>query len=178
MKTTESTHQEHGMFSEDSTLTIRRRLPGPIQKVWAYLTDSELRAQWLASGHMQSKEGTSFELVWRNDSLSASPSERPEGFSDEQRATCELKEIHSPHKLRFIWPNVGEVTILLESDGDEVLLTLVHRGLGERTMKVMVGAGWHTHLDILVARTLGASAPSFWSTWVALKKEYEQHIAA
>lgn len=178
MKTTQSSEQAHGTFSEDSTLTIRRRLPGPIQKVWAYLTDSELRAQWLASGHMQSKEGTSFELVWRNDDLSASASERPEGFPDEQRAICELKEMDPPHKLRFIWPNVGEVTVLLEPVGDEVLLTLVHRDLGERTMKVMVGAGWHTHLDILVARARGASAPSFWSTWVALKKEYEQIVVA
>jgi uncharacterized protein YndB with AHSA1/START domain len=162
----------YGSFSEDSTLTIQRRLPGPIQKVWAYLTDSELRAQWLASGQIQPNNGTSFELVWRNDSLSASPIERPTGFPEEQRATCEVKEIEPPHKLRFIWPNVGDVTMLLEPLGDEVLLTLVHRGLSERAMKVMVSAGWHTHLDILVARASGTKPPSFWSTWDHLRAEY------
>jgi uncharacterized protein YndB with AHSA1/START domain len=176
MNTDAVNKKAYGSFSEDSTLTIQRRLPGPIQKVWAYLTDSELRAQWLASGRMQSESGTSFELVWRNDRLSASPSERPQGFPEEQSATCELKEIEPPHKLRFIWPNVGDVTMLLEPEGDEVLLTLVHRGLGEQTMKIMVGAGWHTHLDILVARARGTKPPSFWPTWASFRSDYEQRI--
>jgi uncharacterized protein YndB with AHSA1/START domain len=167
-----------GTFSEGSTLTIQRLLPGPVSKVWSYLTDSELRAQWLASGAMQSQSGTTFQLVWCNDRLSTSPSERPDGFPEESRATCELTEIDPPHKLRFTWPNVGDVTMLLEPAGDEVLLTLVHSGLGDRTMKVMVGAGWHTHLDILVARASGAKPPSFWSTWVSLRSEYDQRIAA
>jgi uncharacterized protein YndB with AHSA1/START domain len=44
-------------------LRIQRLLPGPIERVWAYLTESDLRRQWLASGTMQLQPGASFELV-------------------------------------------------------------------------------------------------------------------
>ena len=40
----------YGALSEPSTLTIQRMLPGPIERVWAYLTDSDLRRKWLAAG--------------------------------------------------------------------------------------------------------------------------------
>jgi hypothetical protein len=42
----------------------------------------------------------------------------------------------------------------------------------------MIGAGWHMHLDILVAQVSGARAPSFWSGWVQLRSDYERRIAA
>jgi uncharacterized protein YndB with AHSA1/START domain len=44
---------------------MQRRLPGPIERVWAYLFDSDLRRLWLASGAMTLQPGASFELVWR-----------------------------------------------------------------------------------------------------------------
>lgn len=37
----------HGLLAEPATLTIVRVLPGPIERVWSYLTDGELRRQWL-----------------------------------------------------------------------------------------------------------------------------------
>ena len=33
----------YGTLIEPATLKIERLLPGPIERVWAYLTDSELR---------------------------------------------------------------------------------------------------------------------------------------
>jgi uncharacterized protein YndB with AHSA1/START domain len=167
----------YGTFSDDATLTIQRRLPGPITRVWSYLTDSDLRAQWLASGRMDLQRNTSFELVWRNDDLSHSANERPEGFPEVSRATCLLTEIDPPRKLRFTWPDVGDVTIVLEPSGDEVLLTLRHRGCVTRSMQLMLGAGWHAHLDILVARICGLTPPSFWASWQTLRHEYDLQIA-
>ena len=38
----------YGAVSEPSTLTIQRMLPGPIERVWAYLTESDLRRKWLS----------------------------------------------------------------------------------------------------------------------------------
>ena len=38
--------------STPDTLTIARLLPGPIERVWAYLTESDLRRKWLAAGEM------------------------------------------------------------------------------------------------------------------------------
>ena len=59
-----------------TTLTLQRLLPGTPERVWAYLTESDLRRRWLAAGSMQPAVKTAFELVWRNDELSASASER------------------------------------------------------------------------------------------------------
>ena len=39
-----------GALTEPTTLTIQRVLPGPIERVWAYLTESDKRRQWLAAG--------------------------------------------------------------------------------------------------------------------------------
>lgn len=39
-----------GVLTEQTTMLLRRQLPGPIEHVWAYLTESELRQQWLAWG--------------------------------------------------------------------------------------------------------------------------------
>lgn len=169
---------KYGMFTDDATLTIQRRLPGPIARVWSYLTDSELRAQWLASGTMQSRPDTSFDLVWRNDDLSLSSAERPEGFPEVSSATCLLTEFDPPRRLRFTWPEVGDVTIELKPAGDDVLLTLTHRGCATRPMQLMLGAGWHAHLDILGARIRGQTPPSFWSNWQTLRQEYDQRLAA
>jgi len=168
----------YGVLNTPSTLTLERRLPGPIERVWAYLTDSDLRQQWLAAGAMTLQPGTTFELVWKNDELSASASERPEGFPAESRATCQITEVEPPRKLRFLWPGAGDVTFQLEPDGTDVILTVSHRQLPNRTMTVMVGAGWHMHLDILAARVAGASSPSFWSGWLQLRSDYERRVAA
>ena len=178
MSTTTLQPPAYGVLTQPSTLTLRRRLPGPIERVWAYLTDSELRQQWLAAGAMSPQPGASFELEWKNDELSASAAERPEGFPEVSRATCQITEVEPLRKLRFLWPGAGDVTFQLETEGEDVILTVTHRQLPDRTMTVMVGAGWHMHLDILTARATGAPAPSFWSGWLQLRSDYEPRVAA
>jgi uncharacterized protein YndB with AHSA1/START domain len=167
-----------GTLVDGSTLRMQRRLPGPIERVWSYLTDSDLRRQWLASGVMILQPGASFELVWRNDSLSASANERPDGFSDESRATCQFVEVEPPRHMRYLWPGVGEVSIELESVGDEVMLTLTHRQLVGEGLILNVCAGWHAHLELLIARLEGSKPPSLWGTWKRLRKDYEEQLCA
>jgi uncharacterized protein YndB with AHSA1/START domain len=169
----------HGTLTDATTLRIQRRLPGPIERVWAYLTDSDLRRQWLASGAMALHPGASFELVWRNDELSDSPAERPEGFSAESKATCRFVEVEPPRHMRYVWPDVGEVEFELEPVGNEVLLTLTHRQLAGDTLILNVSAGWHAHLALLVARLEGAGRPpSLWRRWKELREEYEERLCA
>ncbi len=111
-------NDQRGTLTDDHTLRIQRSLPGPIERVWSYLTDSDLRRQWLASGTMSLQPGASFELVWRNDELSNSSAERPDGFEAESRATCQFVEVEPPRLMRYIWPGVGEVSIELEAVGE------------------------------------------------------------
>jgi len=166
-------NNRHGVLAPDKSLRIQRRLPGPIERVWAYLTDSDLRRQWLASGTMPLQAGASFELVWRNDELSMSADERPDGFAAESRATCQFIEVEPLRRMRYIWPGVGEVSMELEAAGSDVLLTVTHRQLVGERLILNVSAGWHAHLALLVARLDNTVAPSLWATWKKVRAEYE-----
>lgn len=166
----------YGVLTEPATLTIQRRLPGPIERIWSYLTDSDLRGRWLASGRMEMRVGAPFEFVWRNDELTDPPGQRPPGFSAEHRMQGRITELDPPRKLVITWGEKGEVTFALVPLGDEVLLTLVHRRLPDRATTLMVGAGWHMHLNILAARTLGNLPEPFWDGWSRLRTEYDQRV--
>lgn len=168
----------YGVLTEPATLKIQRLLPGPIERVWAYLTDSDLRRQWLAAGQMEMKVGAPFELVWRNDELTDPPGHRPAGFAQEQRMQSRITELDPPRKLAFAWEGSGDVSFELTPEGNEVLLTVIHRRLPDRTTTLMVGAGWHMHLDILAARAAGKKPEPFWDGWSRLKKEYDRRIPA
>jgi uncharacterized protein YndB with AHSA1/START domain len=168
----------YGVLTEPATLKIQRLLPGPIERVWAYLTESEMRRQWLAAGQMDLKTGAPFELVWRKDELSGTPGQRPEGFSEEHRMQSRITEIDPPRKLTFTWQDSGDVSIELDAQGDQVLLTLIHRRLPNRSTTLMVSAGWHTHLDLLVAGMTGQAKAPFWEGWSQLKQDYEQRLPA
>lgn len=168
----------YGVLTEPATLTIQRLLPGPIERVWAWLTESDLRRRWLAAGDMHLEVGAAFELVWRNSRLTDPSGSRPDGFSEEHRMECRITELDPPHQLSFTWQGSGDVTFALEPRGDEVLLTVIHRRLRDRKMMLMVGAGWHTHLDLLAARSRNQAAQPFWDTWNRLRQAYDQRLPA
>ncbi|TDK23711.1 SRPBCC family protein [Luteimonas aestuarii] len=165
----------HGVLIEPTTLRIQRVLPGTVERVWAYLTDGELRRKWLAAGDMVLQAGAPFELVWRNDELSAQPSQRPQGFSDEHRMKSRIVAVDPPRHLVFAWgeQGTGEVAFDLEQQGDKVLLTIVHRRVPDRDALLKVSAGWHTHLDTLEAVLSGEYAGPFWPRWLQLRDEYD-----
>jgi uncharacterized protein YndB with AHSA1/START domain len=173
-----ATLDAYGALTEPATLKIQRLLPGPIERVWAFLTESDLRRKWLASGQMEMKVGAPFELVWRNDELANPPGQRPPGFPDERRMQSRIIELDPPRKLAFTWEGSGDVTFELEPKGNEVLLTVIHRRLPDRPTLLRVASGWHQHLDTLVARTTGKDPAPFWDGWTRLQKEYDQRLPA
>lgn len=167
-----------GTLSEDATLTLERLLPGSIDRVWAYLTESDLRRQWLASGTMDMRVGAPFELVWRNNELMDNPGTPPEGLTGQHQMQSEITELDPPHRLGFTFGTAGEVTFELEPVGDMVRLTLVHRRLPDRTTMLKVSAGWHAHIDVMAARLAGTEPPPFWDNWASLKADYERRLPA
>jgi uncharacterized protein YndB with AHSA1/START domain len=166
----------YGTLVEPATLRIQRLLPGPVERVWAYLTESELRRQWLASGVMPSQVDAPFEFVWRNDELACPPSPRPAGFAEENRMQCLVKAFDPPRRLAFTWGTGSEVSIELAPRGRQVELTLIHRRLPDRGSLLSVSAGWHAHLDILVALASDAPAQPFWEGWQRLKQDYDRRL--
>lgn len=168
----------YGRLVEPTTLEIRRLLPGTVERVWAYLTDSSLRQKWLAAGEMVLEVGAPFDLTWRNDELTDPPGHRPDGFGAEHSMKSRILAVDPPRKLSISWGSEGDVTFELAPAGEKVLLTITHRKLAERGAKLAVSAGWHAHVDVLEALLAGTDAAPFWDNWSALKAHYERLLPA
>jgi uncharacterized protein YndB with AHSA1/START domain len=127
---------------------------------------------------MEMNVGAPFEFVWRNDELNDPPSKRPPGFSEEFNMKSKITEVDPPRKLSFTWERSGDVTFELAPAGKRVLLTVIHRSLPDRSTLLKVAAGWHMHLDVLVARAENNRPAAFWEGWKRLHAEYDQRIPA
>ncbi len=168
-------HGAYGVLTEPATVRIQRLLPGPIERVWSYLTESDLRRQWLASGPMDLRVGGAMELTWRNDELTRHAEQRPDGMPAEHSMTSEITHVEAPVLLAFNWGG-GNVTFELERMGAEVMLTVTHRRVSDRKNLLSVSAGWHVHLDLLADRLAEREPRPFWSDWTRLRAEYAERI--
>ena len=66
--------------TEQGTVRLERLLPGPIERVWAYLTESDKRATWFAGGPFELRVGGKADLHF--DHANISSEKRP---SDEHK---------------------------------------------------------------------------------------------
>ncbi len=172
------TTSDYGSLVEPTTLRIERMLPGPVERVWSYLVDSEKRRRWLASGDMPLTVGATFTLTWRNDELTDPPGERPEGFGTEHSMVSRILAVDVPRRLAFTFGTQSEVEITLEPAGASVRLILVHRRVPERSFLLNVSAGWHAHLDLLVAAVGEHQPTAFWDSFKRLKSAYDARLPA
>jgi uncharacterized protein YndB with AHSA1/START domain len=168
---------EYGAVSGRGTFRIERVLPGPIERVWTYLTDPEKRRKWLASGKMDLRVGGRVELRFRFSELS--PDQTPSGQASECHVNGHITRIDSPHLLSYTWgdqPEASEVTFELFPHGQDVLLVITHRRLGDRGTMVSVASGWHTHLGILTDHLSGQQVRPFWPTKIRMATEYKSRL--
>lgn len=167
---------KNGTLINDHTMQFVRVLPGPIEKVWEYLTDEKKRALWFAGGDISLKPGGEMKLVFFNSKLGSPSEPTPEkykDFGDGFESIAIVKTSEPPRLLVLEWE--GLVTFKLEEMDDQVKLTLTHENL-KQSKDAIVGtlAGWHTHLDILVDRMKQLEPKGFWSAHMKLEKEYEE----
>jgi uncharacterized protein YndB with AHSA1/START domain len=180
----EQAMSEFGVLTEARTVRFQRVLPGPVERVWAYLTESEKRGKWLASGPMELRVGGRVELNFRHANLTPHVEQPPEKYSscaDGFTTYGHITRCDPPRLLSYIWDEGGvdsEVTFELTPQGDDVLLVLTHRRLGDRAMMLSVAGGWHTHLGILLDHLNGREPRPFWSTHARLEAEYERRLPA
>jgi uncharacterized protein YndB with AHSA1/START domain len=172
---------DYGVVPEPGTLRMERLLPGPIERVWAYLTEPEKRAVWLAAGPMELREGGRVELRFRHADLSPQTAPIPERMKALEGGHTQIGTItrfDPPRLLSYTWgdPGNSEVTFELTPQGEKVLLVVTHRRLSGRPVMVQVGAGWHTHLNILMNHLMGIQPLAFWSVFTDLEAEYERRI--
>ena len=177
--------REFGVVTEAGTVRFERLLPGPIERVWAYLTDSEKRGTWLATGLLEQRVGGKVELRFHHVDLSPVKEETPARYKEMEcgvTTTGQVTRCDPPRLLSFTWGGLpakgSETTFELTPRGDKVLLALTHRRLANRADMLSVSGGWHTHLAILADNLNGVTPRPFWSTHTRLAAEYERLIAA
>lgn len=177
--------EDYGVVTGPGTVRLERLLPGPIERVWAYLTESEKRGKWLATGHMDLRVGGRTELLFRHADLSPRPDPTPERYKKLEGGvgfTGRITRCDPPRVLSYTWAEEwggdSEVTFELAPRGKDVFMVLTHRRLADRTAMVSVASGWHTHVAILIDVLNGREPPGFWSTHARLEAEYEKRITA
>jgi uncharacterized protein YndB with AHSA1/START domain len=167
--------EDDGMIAADGALRFERLLPGPIERVWAYLTEPGRRGTWLAAGPMELRVGGRVELRFRHADLSPRPEPTPERFRRyEDGATLHgrVTRCEPPRLLAYTWGGDSEVTFELSPQGEDVLLALTHRRLRDRGEGSGVASGWHAHLGILADRLAGREPRPFWSAHAEAEARY------
>ncbi|WP_222615672.1 SRPBCC domain-containing protein [Dyella telluris] len=160
------------------TIRFERLLPGPVERVWSYLVDSDKRGQWLASGSMEQRVGSEFQLRFHHAQLSQTPVPPPERFKayeDGVTSTHRVLACEPPRLLTITWAkqdDPSEVTFELAPVGAQVRLVVTHRKLKPADVAGTSG-GWDTHLDVLADRLDGHLPQPFWPVFSHLLARYE-----
>lgn len=162
------------------TLRFERRLRGPVERVWAYLTESEKRGKWLARGEMELFVGGKVDMQFCHKDLSPEPGGPPEKYKAMENGhyfAGVILKINPPYLLSYTWEGNTEVTFELEEQGQEVLLVLTHRKLPVNPeVRTSVLGGWHTHTDILIANLSGETPPNFWRRFGNMEETYRSQL--
>lgn len=176
---------DYGVVTEPTSIRFERLLPGPIERVWSYLTDSEKRGLWFSSGPMELRVGGKVEHVFHNSKLTKHDDRPPEKYArhgGEVRMQGQVLACEPPRLLAYTFGSTedgdagSEVRFELTPHGDQVLLVLTHTHLSNYEALIGVAGGWHTHLGILADR-LGDQEPQpFWKTYTRMEQEYEARI--
>jgi uncharacterized protein YndB with AHSA1/START domain len=131
-------------------VTFDRVLPGPIERVWEFLTDTRRLPQWFGEASaIEPRRGGTVSLM-----------------GGHVRGT--VTQWARPHRLTYTWNVFGSddgpdavsaypesyLSFTLESCGAEVRLRLQHLPILDRFEK-QNAMGWHTFLDILGAHLRG-----------------------
>jgi len=162
----------HVTVIEPGTVKLERLLPGPVERVWAYITESDKRAKWLCAGEFDLRVGGKVLLEFDNSRLSRD--KNPPGRGPAQSAGV-ITRLEPPRVLAHTWSWKGqdtEVSYELAPRGKDVLLVIVHRRIAGRDLQASVMGGWDVHTGILEDVLKGVEPRPFWQTHAKLEAEY------
>jgi uncharacterized protein YndB with AHSA1/START domain len=149
-----------------NTVTLVRDLPGPMERVWAFLTDPKFLTRWFSDGIVADRVGGEVRF--------------------DMGAEGRITAYEPPRLLEYTWnePELSRGPIVdslvrweLVEVGDRVRLTLTHERLSE-VEAAFHSAGWHTFLDRLSASVDGCEPPPIMERFAQLKDEYAKRYSA
>ena len=174
---------DFGRVVGERVVRFERLLPGPVERVWAYLTESDKRARWLAGGDADLRDGGRIELNFHNGALTLeTPPEKYSAHAGEIRSEGRILRCEPPRVLAFSWEEThgeaSEVHIELTPRGDHVLLVLTHSKLRDTAAMLDVSGGWHAHLALLEDHLSAREPRPFWTTLADAEAEYARRYSA
>ena len=139
---------------DKTTVRFERLLPGPIERVWDYITDGEKRSKWLAGGDFELTVDGAIQMNFHNASLSPLNDDPPPpkycGYAEKTSYSGRVISCEPPYLLTHTWESedeYSEVEYRLEEQDDKVLLVLTHRKLQDDETVLGVCGGWHVHIE-------------------------------
>jgi uncharacterized protein YndB with AHSA1/START domain len=171
----------HSTLVEPGTVRLERLLPGPVERIWAYLTDGDKRARWLAGGQFDLRMGGKIRLEFDNGNL-PNDAATMEKYKGRGKGVFEgvITRLEPLRLIAYTWKwdsTESEVSYELSPRGKDVLLVIVHRKLTEQLVRNVMG-GWDVHSGILADILNGVAPRPFWATHEMLEKEYAAARAA
>jgi uncharacterized protein YndB with AHSA1/START domain len=164
------------------TVRVEKLLPGPIDRVWSYLIDSEKRGRWLASGSMDLSPGGAVRFVFDHTRISDEPTpDRFKGGAASQVMDATVVRCEPPRLLAHTWPQragepPSEVMFELSQEGDKVRLVVTHARIAGRTDMVLNSGGWLAHLAMLEDELEGRPHRGFWTAFFEAEAQAERTI--
>jgi uncharacterized protein YndB with AHSA1/START domain len=138
-----------GDLKRVAMVRFERILPGPIERVWEYLTDPKRLPGWFGEGTIEPREGGAVNLMGGHFRGVVTQWKPP------RRLTYTVN-VFNPGDTESHFPE-SYLTVELEPRGSEVALTLTHLPVLDRFEK-QNAMGWHTFLDMLGAAVCGEPA--------------------
>lgn len=168
--------ESYGSATGPGEVRLERLLPGPIDRVWRYLTDGTLRGRWFASGEIEPRVGGLVTLVFRHADLSHEK-EPPAKYAAYEGHVSHgtVTRWDEPRCFGYAWGDDGEdgeVVFELIPKGHDVLLILTHHKLRSRDAMANVSAGWHSHLGVLIDELEERPHRGFWTAHTRTEAEY------
>jgi uncharacterized protein YndB with AHSA1/START domain len=161
-------------------IRLERLLDAPPEKVWRYLTEAELRAQWFMGGS-DAVPGGEFELLNDHDNLSDDDVPYPESYAPYKGKTWEERVLRfEPPRLletTFQSGKNGTVTYELLPEGGKTRLVLTHSGITSGTGAQDFGSGWNSHMIVLQERLAGRSIRDFWALHARSREAVAEALA-
>ena len=139
---------------ERATLEFERRLPHPVDEVWAAVTQPDHREAWIGRSSVEGRVG----------GLITTEPDDPPVKPEAKRMTGAVLTWEPGRTFAHSWNQrivePGSVTYGFEADGDGTLLRFRHEGLSPKNAAGFI-AGTHAYLDRLAAHLAGTPIPGW-----------------